>query len=321
MIPTSTIGVMYRREEDPAGLANAARRAEELGFDAFWVVEDCFYMGGISQAAIALASTSTIQVGIGINPGVAHNPAILAMEYATLARAFPGRLIGGIGHGVSEWMDQIGEKVASPLTAIEETTTAIRRLLRGERLTVDGRYVQLRDVVLDPPPSVVPDVMLGVMGEKSMRLAGQIADGVLLVEHSSPEYVRWCRDLVDEHRSEPAFVGVYAVTLIDEHDPAGALGTMRGVVADALAGGLNSVTSHASWAEEAQALINEGKQALLDAMPDAWVHDLTLAGSASDARATMDRLTEAGATSIILTPMPGWDLLTWMESAAALLRA
>ncbi|NRD60055.1 LLM class flavin-dependent oxidoreductase, partial [Corallococcus exiguus] len=113
------IGVMFRREQDPATLAAEARRAEALGFDQFWIVEDCFYMGGISQAAIALTATTTITVGIGINPGVAHNPAILAMEYATLARAFPGRLIGGIGHGVSEWMAQIGEKPASPMKSIE----------------------------------------------------------------------------------------------------------------------------------------------------------------------------------------------------------
>lgn len=145
------IGVMFRREQHPATLADRARRAESLGFDQFWIVEDCFYLGGISQAAIALTATSTIKVGIGINPGVAHNPAILAMEYATLARAFPGRLIGGIGHGVAEWMEQIGEKPASPLTSIEEITTSLIRLLNGERITVDGRYVKLTDVELDPP--------------------------------------------------------------------------------------------------------------------------------------------------------------------------
>src|SRR5690554_8130443 len=108
---TTQIGVMYRREQNPSGLMQAARRAEELGFDEFWIVEDCFYMGGISQTAIALAATEKIKVGIGINPSVAHNAAILAMEYSTLERAFPGRLIGGLGHGVDIWMKQIGEKV------------------------------------------------------------------------------------------------------------------------------------------------------------------------------------------------------------------
>lgn len=70
------------------------------------------------------------------------------MEWAALAEFFPGRLIAGLGHGVQTWMEQIGARVASPLTLLEETTTAVRQLLAGEEVTIAGRYVQLTGVQL-----------------------------------------------------------------------------------------------------------------------------------------------------------------------------
>ena len=56
----------------------------------------------------ALAVTERLAVGIGILPAVARNPAITAMELATLAGLAPGRVVAGIGHGVQEWMAQVG---------------------------------------------------------------------------------------------------------------------------------------------------------------------------------------------------------------------
>src|SRR5699024_5632118 len=124
-----------------------------------------------------------ITVGIGISPAVGRNPAILAMEWATLANAFPGRFVGGIGHGVAVWMEQIGARPKSWLGSMRETTDAVRSILRGQDVSRDGTYVQLDQVKLDRRPAIVPDVLLGVRGEKSLRLAGACADGVVLAEN------------------------------------------------------------------------------------------------------------------------------------------
>ena len=72
---------------------------------------------------------------------------------------FAGRLIAGLGHGVQMWMGQVGAKAASPMTLLEEYATAVRRLLDGERVSVQGRYVQLDEVALDWPPiaTATPD--------------------------------------------------------------------------------------------------------------------------------------------------------------------
>jgi len=151
-----TLGVVFRPQNPPEDLRAACVRAKEVGLDEVWLWEDCFMEGGVSSAAMALAWTSRLRVGIGLLPVPLRNPALTAMELATLARAFPGRLRPALGHGVLPWMEQVGARVRSRLTLLGEHTTAIRALLDGEPVTVEGDYVRLRDVRLGWPPSPRP---------------------------------------------------------------------------------------------------------------------------------------------------------------------
>ena len=50
-------------------------------------------------------------VGVGLLPVPLRNPALLAMELATVARLWPDRLVATLGHGVLEWMGQVGAAV------------------------------------------------------------------------------------------------------------------------------------------------------------------------------------------------------------------
>ena len=108
------------------------------------------------------------------------------MEIATLGRIHPGRFEATLGHGVPEWMEQIGALPAHRLASLGETTTAIRALLAGETVTMDGTYVTLSGVALERPPGVVPPVLIGTTGPKGLALAGRHADGILLPEGSGP---------------------------------------------------------------------------------------------------------------------------------------
>ena len=198
---TASIGALIRRDLPPGAELEHAR-AVQNGFDELWVIEDLPFAGGISQQAAVLAATDSVAVGLGIAPAPFRNPAALAMEWATLAEMFPGRIIGGIGHGVQAWMDQIGERVGSPLTLLKETTLAIRRLLAGERVQVDGRYIHLDGVQLEYPPSQVPKVLAGVTGPKSLLLSGAIADGTVLSEGHGPADIERARNLIDLGREE-----------------------------------------------------------------------------------------------------------------------
>jgi alkanesulfonate monooxygenase SsuD/methylene tetrahydromethanopterin reductase-like flavin-dependent oxidoreductase (luciferase family) len=106
-----------------------------------------------------------------------------------------------VGHGNLEWMGQAGARVDSPMTLLREHLVAMRALLRGERLTTEGRYVRLYDVALDWPPESPPPVLAGAVGPRTLRLAGEAADGTVLDASSRPDVVRRARALIDEGRA------------------------------------------------------------------------------------------------------------------------
>jgi alkanesulfonate monooxygenase SsuD/methylene tetrahydromethanopterin reductase-like flavin-dependent oxidoreductase (luciferase family) len=196
----TTLGVVFLPQLPPERLRDVAVAADEAGLEELWLWEDCFRESGVASAAAALAWTGRTRVGVGLLPVPLRNVAMTAMEVAVLHRLFPGRVRVGVGHGVQDWMAQVGARVGSPVTLLREYVTALRALLRGERLTVDGRYVHLDAVALDWPPAYPPEILVGAVGPRTLRLAGEIADGTILVAGTRPDGVRRARGLVDGGR-------------------------------------------------------------------------------------------------------------------------
>lgn len=183
MHPTASspvVALVQPADQPPELMIEAAHAAEAAGLDEVWLWEDCFAASGVAPAAAILAATQRLRVGIGLLPVPLRAPSLTAMEVATLARMFPGRLLPGLGHGIQEWMGQAGVRVDSPLTLLREHLTALRALLAGEELTTEGRYVVLDRVALRFPPEQVPPVLVGGRGPRTLALAGQLADGVIL---------------------------------------------------------------------------------------------------------------------------------------------
>ena len=210
----TALGVVFLPQLPPERLAGVARTADEAGLDELWLWEDCFRQSGIASAAAALAWTRRLRVGIGLLPVPLRNVALTAMEVANLERMFPGRLRLGVGHGVQEWMGQVGARAASPLTLLREHLDALRALLRGEQVSTAGRYVRLDRVALDWPPAEPPAVLAGAGGPRSLRLSGECADGTILTGGTSPARLREARLIVDEGRAaaartEPHLITVY----------------------------------------------------------------------------------------------------------------
>lgn len=210
------LAVVVRPTLPPERLVEQAKAAEAAGASELWLWEDCFLTGGIAAAATALAATERIVVGIGILPAPVRNAAFAAMELATLARLHPGRLHAGFGHGIADWMRQVGAKPASQLTLLEEVTVAVRALLRGDTVDTEGRYVRLRGVALDHPPETAPPVSLGVRGPKSLRLSGRCADGTVLDASADPSAVAAARRAIDEGRSAAGRTGHHRLTVFAE---------------------------------------------------------------------------------------------------------
>jgi alkanesulfonate monooxygenase SsuD/methylene tetrahydromethanopterin reductase-like flavin-dependent oxidoreductase (luciferase family) len=192
----------------PERLRDFVGRAEQAGLDEVWLWEDCFAEGGLTTAAAALAWTESVRVGLGLMPVPLRNPALAAMEVATLARLFPGRFVPAAGHGILDWMGQVGARAASPMRLLREWTAAVRALLHGEKVTVAGEYVRLDGVKLDWPPTVVPPLLVGARGPRTLALAGEIADGVVLDNGISPDGVARAIEQAGAPRNVVVYLGV-----------------------------------------------------------------------------------------------------------------
>ncbi|MEU7871538.1 LLM class flavin-dependent oxidoreductase [Dactylosporangium sp. NPDC049140] len=197
----TTLGAVFLPQLPPERLRSIVTAADEAGLEELWLWEDCFLEGGLTTAAAALAWSSRLRVGVGLLPVPLRNVAIAAMETATLFRMFPGRATIAGGHGVQDWMGQVGVRAESPLTLLREYTLALRALLAGERLSTQGRYVRLDDVALDwPPPGPAP-ILVGATGPKTLRLSGEVSDGTVLTAGNDVATVHRARALIDEGRT------------------------------------------------------------------------------------------------------------------------
>ena len=296
------IGFVFDRAFPAAEIGGYARRVEEAGLDQLWIIEDCFFTAGVSLAATALAVTERLEVGIGILPSVARNPAITAMEFATLSNLAPGRFHPGIGHGVQDWMEQMGARTPSPLTTLDETITVIRRLLDGDEVTFSGREVHLDRVRLDQPPTERPAIVAGVQQERSLAVAGRVADGVILVEGAGPTYVNWALD----RAGRPDGFRVVTFTMMAVHaDRRTAYGFVAPFVAGLIAERRPAFRVLPFFDEMARRVDEGGADALLDMPADYWT-EIGAIGTMDDALAHVAALEAAGVGSVAV--FPGDDL-------------
>ncbi|MGW7046151.1 LLM class flavin-dependent oxidoreductase [Streptomyces avermitilis] len=266
----TALGAVFRPQLPPERLRAIARLADDCGLEELWLWEDCFLEGGISAASAALAWTERLRVGVGLLPVPLRNVAVTAMETATLDRLFPGRAVIGVGHGVQDWMGQVGARAESPLTLLREYLDALRALLRGERVTTDGRYVTLDGVALDWPPADAVRILAGATGPRSLRLSGEAADGTILTAATSPEGVRQARRLIDEGREAAGRTGPHEV-VVYLHTATGPDAAAR-LRAEIEAGGEDPAVDHG------------------------------VAGDAAEVAKAVRRLADAGADTVILQP-------------------
>ncbi|MFC7432108.1 MULTISPECIES: LLM class flavin-dependent oxidoreductase [unclassified Agrococcus] len=194
------VALVLPPDQPPERYLSLGAAADAAGLDEVWVWEDCFAQSGVAAAAALLAATPRIRVGIGLMPVPLRTVALEAMEVATLARLFPGRLLPGFGHGVLDWMGQAGVRARSPLTLLREHLEALRPLLAGESVSRDGRYVQLDAVQLRWPPAEVPPLLVGAIGPRTLALAGEAGDGVILTEGTDVDVARERVEAVREAR-------------------------------------------------------------------------------------------------------------------------
>lgn len=302
------LGVIFHPKFPIETLSDYARRAEAAGFDELWLWDDCFTPGALTAAAIALAATHTLTVGIGLMPATAYNPLFAAMEITTLARTFPGRILPGFGHGFAPWMKQINAAPTSSLGTLEATVDVVRRLLAGECVSVRGPHLTLDNLQMQSTPTSVPPLFVGAMREKTLQLAGRVGDGSILPHLSSPGYVRWCRQQAQIGMATTGRRAHHMVVFLDAKvsaDGASARNAMRETLAARLPW-IDIQAEHSGIAPEAlAAMAARGHAAATREIPEAWIDAVTAAGTPDQVCAAVQRWIDAGSDSVVLQPRDG----------------
>ena len=284
---TGTTGVAIRDPWPWPVFSGLTRLAEALGYGAVFLPEIAGRDAFAALSALA-GETATMRLGTGVVAMPSRTAALTAMAAATVHERSDGRAILGIGTGPAR---------PGVLDALRETVGE----LRGRLAAVGGRGEPLA------LPSPVP-VWIAALGPRAMRLAGSIADGVLL-NWCPPERVGSAVREIAEGAAEAGRdaaeieVAVYVrACLID--DEADALRALRAATGE-----------YASYPAYARQLRNVGLGDLADRaadahrdgrdedVPDDLVRAIALVGDPGHARARLDRYRQAGADTVVVYPV------------------
>ncbi len=174
------VAVVPQRGLQMSSYIQIAQLAERQGYESFWIGEANGFEVFTFLGAI-LSQTARIKVAPGIASIFTRTPAFTTMSAASLHAIAPQRTILGLGVStriiVEDWH---GLAWNHPLERVTEYLQLLRQGLRGERLGQQGDYYRSRNFRLGvEPPGDLP-VYLAAVNAKMLRLAGAIADGVLL---------------------------------------------------------------------------------------------------------------------------------------------
>src|SRR5512139_923562 len=122
--------------------------AESRGFEAVWQAESRLVRDAIVPMAAYAAVTNRIKVGSGVINNWTRNIGLLAATFLTLDDLAPNRIICGIGAWWDPLAKNVGIDMRKPLTAMKETIQILRRLLKLERVTFHGEFINVDGIEL-----------------------------------------------------------------------------------------------------------------------------------------------------------------------------
>lgn len=319
----TALGIALPLEAPLEALVSTAREAEELGCSFVWVNDDRLQKDPFTVLAAIALGTERVQLGPGVTNPYSRHPALLATAIATLDELSGGRAVLGLGAGGTNHR-ALGVERTAPVTTMRDAITVVRRLLRGEVVTVEGRTLVSREAVLDfePPRAEVP-IYVGARGPRMLELAGELADAAIVGNVASAEGWRYARSRVHEGGArtgrEPGAVPLVAWLYCSLADDAAAardavrpmvatsLVTSRPILADlglAYPPRFAEIMERLGWRLSSTAVREAG--AVLSAEELAW---FSLAGTTAECRDRLTRLLEEfpDIAQVAIVPAPPGD--------------
>lgn len=159
-------------------ILHVALKAEELGYAGFMMPEAWSYDMMVLLTEIAM-KTSRLRIGTGVISIWGRSPAAIAMAAATLNLVSNGRFSLGLGSSSPQLTQGLHDTAfEKPFSKLGQTLRQVRALLDGERIPLQNNP-DARPLKLNLPPQPDLPIYLGASAEKSIRLAGELADGWL----------------------------------------------------------------------------------------------------------------------------------------------
>lgn len=270
-----------------------AETAEQTGYEALFVPEI-----GAREAFSTLAGfagvTFRIRLITGVVPVGSRDARRMAMEAATLHDLSGGRFVLGVGS-------------REPIDRTREELRLIRALLAGEDPLVEESGETLALGRLDLFPGRLP-IYLAALGSRMTRLAGEVADGVIL-NWCTPERVTRARDelargAADAGRDPDRLTVAVYVRACLGHERPHALAALREATAQ-YAG-----MAYYRRQFEAMGLGKEAEAASAGEVPDALVEAVCIRGGRGEALARIGDYHEAGADLVVVYPVPALDAVS-----------
>jgi 5,10-methylenetetrahydromethanopterin reductase len=285
-----------------------------------------------SVSAMAAFGLATTTITLGCTQVVRlRTPLLMAQTLATLDELAGGRVVLAPGACTEKHARRHGLAPFTPAVALREWIETIRRLLAGERLTYRGQSVELEEARLNwraPRPRI--PFWIAAMSKTGLRVAGQIADGVLLDAHTSPDYVENAiKILRDAAREAGRDWGSFEVAQIvpcsveETHDEA--VAAVRWEAASRFES-LNFPAETERRLRVGEPAINRddfpmlmaalkqgGKAAVAEALPRTLIENTTATGTPDEVVARVERYRRAGVTFPLLRPQAPHQLARVMD--------
>lgn len=324
--PPTDLGVTFAsfQSQGLGAALDAARWAEELGFGSYWTAETTGPEAFTTLAAVGAAAPS-LDLGTGVLALQLRTPMVTAMGAATLQALHPERdILLGVGvsspvvtekwHGVP-----YGDR---PLARVREYVTLVRECLAGDSVSFSGDYWSASKFRLGVRLGERrPKIVLAALNERMLRLAGEIADGVVLnylpASHV-PAAVAHVRAGATISGNEPTIYAYVHVGVCERTEKALEL-ARRDLFSYAVVDGYARNFTEAGFGDEISELrerhADRDREGALAAISERMIDAIDIIGDADHIRGAVAAYAAAGVDHPVLMPLP------WAEDRLGVIRA
>jgi probable F420-dependent oxidoreductase len=286
---------------------DVAREADDLGYSSVWAAE-----ANAAEAFSLLGAISATAPGLGLGTGVValqlRTPPLTAMGAATLQQLAPDRDVF-LGVGISspavagQWHGAVyGDR---PIAQVREFVALLRECLSGESVSFDGDFYRVSRFRLGVRLGErKPKIVVAALNEQMLRLAGEVADGVLL-NYLPASAVPWCVEQVRKGGDAAVYAFVHCgVTDRDRYADLARKDLLNYAVVDSYAKQFTRAGYGDDVAEFRTRWKARDRDGALEAIGDRWVDEVQIMGDAAHVRTSVQAYADAGVDVPIVFALP-----------------